>query len=75
MVYAKPAVSGNDRPDLSDTRHADLKVQFEPQLKPVLRPKNLATLDLETGINIVQNVSRMPDYPDLASGGITTPAE
>ncbi len=62
MVNTKLAVPGNNAPDLSDTRLADLKAQLESQLKPVLRPKDFATFDLDTTIEIVKNVARTVGY-------------
>lgn len=58
MVNTKLAVPGNNAPDLSDTRLADLKVQLESQLKPVLRANDYTTFDLDNAIRIVKNVAR-----------------
>ncbi len=57
LVREKLAVPGNELPDVSDARVADLETQIETQLKPVLRARDFEAFDLEEVIDIVKSVA------------------
>lgn len=57
LVRAKLAVPGNDPVDVSAARIDILRSQVEPQLKPVLRDRDLAEFDLDRAFGIVAGVA------------------
>jgi len=59
MVRKKLAILGNDPPDISRERLAGLFNQLEARLKPVLRPKDFETFDLERAIEHITKMNSL----------------
>ncbi len=57
LLRTKLSVPGNGTPDISDVRLVDLESQLNPQLRPVLRPKDFEDFDLKRTIEIVKRVA------------------
>ncbi|MBI5506029.1 MAG: nucleotidyl transferase AbiEii/AbiGii toxin family protein, partial [Deltaproteobacteria bacterium] len=57
LVRRKMAVAGNDPVDVSPNRLAALRLQFESQLKAVLRPGDFAEFDLDRAFATVAEVA------------------
>jgi hypothetical protein len=53
MVKTKILVSGNDPVDISEDRRRDIERQVNGQLKPVLRPGDFSSFDLNEAFKIV----------------------
>lgn len=57
LVKKKLAVPGNDPVDVSEARLAALRLQLEPQLRPVLRAADFAAFDLERAFKTVAGMA------------------
>lgn len=58
IIRKKLNVPGNDPPDTSDERLEPLRSQLEARLKPVLRPRDYDTFDLDRAIVIVRIIHK-----------------
>jgi predicted nucleotidyltransferase component of viral defense system len=58
LVKNKLAVPGNEPADVSEERLAALRQQLEPQLKPVLRERDLREFDLERAFRAVAEMAK-----------------
>ena len=56
MVKAKIDVPGSEPFDLSEHRKQELNRQLEGQLKPVLRPSDFDSFDLNEAFELVRNI-------------------
>ena len=56
LLRHKLAVPGNEPVDVSNARFVKLQHQLESQLKPVLRPNDFASFNLERVFEIVTNL-------------------
>ena len=57
MVRAKILVPGNDPVDISIEKKLELDRQLKTQLKPVLRPRNFASFDLDKAFDLVLSMA------------------
>ncbi len=57
MVRAKILVPGNDPVDISTEKKLGLDRQLKTQLKPVLRPRNFASFDLDKAFDLVLSMA------------------
>jgi len=58
MIRKKLNVPGNDPPDTSNERLEPLRSQLETRLKPVLRPRDYETFELDRAIDIVKMIHK-----------------
>jgi predicted nucleotidyltransferase component of viral defense system len=59
MVRAKLEVPGNDPVDLSADRQRELNRQLEGQLKPVLRPADFVSFNLDEAFELVCSIAKV----------------
>jgi len=59
MVRAKLEVPGNDPVDLSADRKRELNRQLEGQLKPVLRPSDFVSFNLDEAFELVCSIAEV----------------
>ena len=57
LVRQKLAVAGNAPMDVSDGRLRELRQKAEPQLRPVLRPRDFAEFDLPRAFRLVSDMA------------------
>ena len=57
LVRQKLAVAGNAPADVSEGRLRALRQQAEPQLRPVLRPRDYAEFDLARAFRLVADMA------------------
>jgi predicted nucleotidyltransferase component of viral defense system len=57
LVRQKLAVSGNAPVDVSEARLRELRQKAEPQLRPVLRPRDFAEFDLPRAFRLVADMA------------------
>jgi len=66
LVNRKLHIRGNGPVDLSKARLDELQKQLDPQLKPVLRPKDFAEFDMERAVEIVSNVAAVLEAHEIS---------
>jgi hypothetical protein len=57
LVRQKLAVAGNAPVDVSESRLQELRHKAEPQLRPVLRPRDFADFDLPRAFRLVADMA------------------
>jgi hypothetical protein len=57
LVRQKLAVAGNAPADVSEGRLRELRQKAEPQLRPVLRPRDFAEFDLTRAFRLVAEMA------------------
>jgi hypothetical protein len=57
LVRRKLAVAGNAPADVSEARLQELRQKAEPQLRPVLRPRDFAEFDLPRAFRLVADMA------------------
>jgi len=57
MVRTKILVPGNDSVDISTEKELELDRQLKAQLKPVLRPKDFASFNLDKAFDLVLSMA------------------
>jgi hypothetical protein len=58
LVRQKLTVAGNAPVDVSEGRLRELRQKAEPQLRPVLRPRDFAEFDLPRAFRLVSDMAR-----------------
>lgn len=63
LVRKKLAVPGNGAVDLSESRLSSLRSQLDSHLRPVLRPQDFKSFDLDHALGVVSGVSSILESP------------